>query len=154
MPKFRKKPVEIEAIQWNALGGHPEVEDVPVKIVFDRGENYFYVSGLGGESHRMSSFWLALNEEIAAKHGDALPFAYYEVKSGKEIVADTRPDLVEAYAKAAGWGERRPLPFGRIKTLEGTMSVQLGDWIIRGVKGELYACKPDIFAETYDLVEV
>lgn len=41
----------------------------------------------------------------------------------------------------------------RIKTLEGTMTADLGDWIIRGVKGELYPCKPDIFAATYDPVQ-
>ena len=40
-----------------------------------------------------------------------------------------------------------------IKTLEGTMHALPGDWIIRGVKGELYPCKPDIFAETYEAVE-
>jgi hypothetical protein len=39
-----------------------------------------------------------------------------------------------------------------IKTLEGTMTAGPGDWIIRGVKGEFYPCKPDIFAATYDLV--
>jgi hypothetical protein len=37
-----------------------------------------------------------------------------------------------------------------IHTLEGDMTAQPGDWIIRGVKGELYPCKPDIFAETYE----
>lgn len=37
-----------------------------------------------------------------------------------------------------------------IKTLEGDMRADLGDWIIKGVKGELYPCKPDIFAATYD----
>lgn len=37
-----------------------------------------------------------------------------------------------------------------IKTLEGTMRADLGDWIIRGVKGEFYPCKPDIFAATYE----
>lgn len=40
-----------------------------------------------------------------------------------------------------------------INTLEGTMTANSGDWIIRGVKGELYPCKPDIFAATYDAVE-
>lgn len=40
-----------------------------------------------------------------------------------------------------------------IPTLEGTMTAQVGDWIIRGVKGELYPCKPDIFAATYEAVE-
>jgi len=38
-----------------------------------------------------------------------------------------------------------------IKTLEGTMLATPGDWIIRGIKGELYPCKPDIFAMTYEL---
>ena len=39
-----------------------------------------------------------------------------------------------------------------IHTLEGTMRADLGDWIIRGVKGELYPCKPDIFEATYEAV--
>lgn len=39
-----------------------------------------------------------------------------------------------------------------ISTLEGTMIASHGDWIIRGVRGELYPCKPDIFAATYDPV--
>ncbi len=37
-----------------------------------------------------------------------------------------------------------------IKTPEGTMQGFVGDWIIRGVKGELYPCKPDIFEKTYE----
>jgi hypothetical protein len=37
-----------------------------------------------------------------------------------------------------------------IETLEGTMRAEVGDWIITGVKGERYPCKPDIFAATYD----
>lgn len=41
-----------------------------------------------------------------------------------------------------------------IKTLEGTMRADVGDWIIQGVKGELYPCKPDIFAATYEPVTV
>ena len=39
-----------------------------------------------------------------------------------------------------------------IPTLEGLMQAHEGDWIIRGVKGELYPCKPDIFALTYEPV--
>lgn len=41
---------------------------------------------------------------------------------------------------------------GMIDTLEGKHAVIPGDWIIRGVKGELYPCKPDIFEITYDPV--
>jgi hypothetical protein len=40
-----------------------------------------------------------------------------------------------------------------IETLEGTMMASPGDWIIRGVKGELYPCKPDIFEATYEPVD-
>lgn len=40
-----------------------------------------------------------------------------------------------------------------IPTLEGTMRAEPGDWIIRGVEGEFYPCKPGIFAETYEPVE-
>lgn len=39
-----------------------------------------------------------------------------------------------------------------VKTLEGNMKVDVGDYIIKGVKGELYPCKPDIFKQTYDEV--
>jgi hypothetical protein len=39
-----------------------------------------------------------------------------------------------------------------IDTLEGTMRANEGDWIIRGIKGEFYPCKPDIFAATYEAV--
>ena len=38
----------------------------------------------------------------------------------------------------------------RIETLEGTMRANKGDYIIKGVKGEFYPCKPDIFLMTYD----
>jgi len=40
-----------------------------------------------------------------------------------------------------------------IGTLEGNLEVSFDDWIIRGVQGEIYPCKPDIFAATYDKVE-
>ena len=58
------------------------------------------------------------------------------------------PDwLKEAYA-------RDEWTFGpdsiTIRTLEGEMRAEKGDWIIRGVQGELYPCKPDIFAATYE----
>ena len=40
-----------------------------------------------------------------------------------------------------------------VKTLEGNMLVSIGDYIIKGVNGELYPCKPDIFEETYEKAE-
>jgi len=41
-----------------------------------------------------------------------------------------------------------------IHTLEGYMRADKGDWIIRGIKGEFYPCKPDIFAATYEPADV
>lgn len=40
-----------------------------------------------------------------------------------------------------------------IHTLEGDMTAQAGDWIITGLRGEQYPCKPDIFEKSYELVE-
>lgn len=40
-----------------------------------------------------------------------------------------------------------------IKTLEGNMAASIGDYIIQGVNGELYPCKPDIFEKTYEVAE-
>jgi hypothetical protein len=40
-----------------------------------------------------------------------------------------------------------------IKTLEGTMIANIGDFVIKGVNGEFYPCKPDIFEKTYEKVD-
>lgn len=58
---------------------------------------------------------------------------------------------------AAFFGEQPVMGRGmdmsiQIKTLEGEMLAMPGDWIIRGIKGELYPCKPDIFDATYESV--
>ncbi len=39
-----------------------------------------------------------------------------------------------------------------IPTLEGDMETSIGDWVIKGVKGEFYPCKPDIFELTYERI--
>lgn len=43
-------------------------------------------------------------------------------------------------------------PYMYIETLEGTMKASVGDYIIKGVNGEFYPCKPDIFEKTYEEV--
>lgn len=68
----------------------------------------------------------------------------------------TAPDYTPAGMKL--WPDEkgyqpRDMSWGYIDTLEGRMHVQHGDWIITGVKGEKYPCKPDIFALTYELAE-
>ena len=53
------------------------------------------------------------------------------------------------------WGETLPehQKVILIATLEGEMTARVGDWIIKGVSGEFYPCKPDIFALTYESAE-
>jgi hypothetical protein len=46
----------------------------------------------------------------------------------------------------------KPIGGVLIDTLEGAMGACVGDWIIRGVQGEFYPCKPDIFEKTYERV--
>lgn len=50
--------------------------------------------------------------------------------------------------------EARGIAAAEINTLEGVMRADYGDFIIKGVKGEIYPCKPDIFAATYEPVPV
>ena len=74
-----------------------------------------------------------------------------------------KPIVVEAYRLEVGsivphWVERVSRrgsePWSLvIPTLEGDMTARTGDWIIRGVKGEVYPCKPDIFEATYEAVD-
>ena len=91
--KYRKKPVVIEAVQWNGCN----------------------------------------LEEIKELVGDSL---IYEISD-------------------AAWkvGKGAPAVYMEIKTLEGNHKCSIGDYIIKGVQGEFYPCKPDIFMQTYELVE-
>ena len=88
--KYRKKPVEIEAIKWN-------------------GENTDEVIEFCGE--------------------DNVGFCSFDKPDGNVHL------------------------LCQIATLEGAMTVNIGDYIIKGVKGEFYPCKPDIFEMTYEKCE-
>jgi len=46
------------------------------------------------------------------------------------------------------------LNYPNVKTLEGTMAVNVGDYLVKGVKGEIYPCKPEIFEMTYEPVSM
>jgi hypothetical protein len=113
MPKFRKKPVVIDAVNWNGctLG----LTNQPVDLSQPCGPNV----------HLEMPDWMP----------ECLP-----------------PLQTEALTRASvGVGQvSRFLDFLYIGTTEGVMAAAPGDWIIRGVKGEIYPCKPDIFAATYD----
>lgn len=61
--------------------------------------------------------------------------------------------LTNAIADGVVYWQGGDDPHYTIETMEGVMRANLLDWIIRGVKGELYPCKPDIFAATYEPAE-
>jgi len=90
MAKYRKKPVVVEAVQWNKDGNHPDVVEIPLSVL---------------ETIKDRSTAIGINE--------------------------------------CRW----------IGTLEGGHIVSPGDWIITGVAGEKYPCKPDIFEKTYEPVD-
>lgn len=54
---------------------------------------------------------------------------------------------------SVGLTSTKSIPTLKINTLEGVMDSIPGDFIIKGVKGEYYPCKPDIFKQTYEKVE-
>lgn len=51
-------------------------------------------------------------------------------------------------------GKGAPHVFMKIHTLEGDMDASVGDYIIKGVNGEFYPCKPDIFEKTYEVAKI
>jgi hypothetical protein len=59
----------------------------------------------------------------------------------------------EIWYLAESFWDKDDNPAILIPTLEGEMLATLGDWIIKGVNGEVYPCKDDIFKKTYELVE-
>lgn len=75
------------------------------------------------------------------------------------MMARKKPVVIEAWQNVLG---AEPVPEWLrdatpgvpiiIPTLEGDMRADVGDFIIRGVKGEVYPCKPDIFAATYEVL--
>jgi len=93
--QFRKKPVVIEATQWNKPGDHPAVK-----------------------------------------------MCYFS-EEGHVRWAPGFPPEMDIYGC-----QERPA----VRTLEGWHEVTAGDWIITGIIGEHYSCKPDIFEATYEAV--
>lgn len=79
----------------------------------------------------------------------------------KPVVIEARLVNREDWTDICSWGNEGLPPESNarifpdndglaIRTLEGTMHAFIGDWVIRGIKGEFYPCKPDIFDATYE----
>ncbi|MEK6249566.1 MAG: isochorismatase family protein, partial [Planctomycetales bacterium] len=77
-----------------------------------------------------------------------------------DMIYRKKPVEIEAFPWTSGcelpdWARNKLTEhegFAHIDTLEGIMAATPGDFIIRGIEGEVYACKPDIFGKTYELV--
>lgn len=65
----------------------------------------------------------------------------------QEAIADNKVNNIDAFLASAN-------EIIKIKTLEGVMSAKKGDWIIKGIEGEIYPCKDEIFKATYDFVNL
>ena len=110
--RYRKKPIEIEAVQWDST----DSTSLAIRE------------------------WVSGNDAVRVLDTDYLREAWdydlgaYRLANGKTVFAP--------------FGDRCLIVF----TLEGEMVAELDDWIIRGVQGEFYPCKPDIFAATYEAV--
>jgi hypothetical protein len=133
---FRKKPVVIAAAQWFQNGDHPADDSVPVR------------RKLPGQSGVTP-----IREQLGELVPDPTTGAESFLCEGNVVRYFRHPDVPGTrLCENEGCG-RTMHEHGWIDTLEGGHIVCPGDWIITGVKGEKYPCKPDVFAMTYDAVE-
>jgi hypothetical protein len=82
---------------------------------------------------------------------EAVQWTGLNLQEIKDFVGDKLK--YEIYDAAWQAGVAPPAVDMKIDTLEGEHIASKGDYIIKGIKGEFYPCKPDIFAKTYELVE-
>ena len=81
---------------------------------------------------------------------EAVQFNGFDQETGQVVLSDRPEWLVNEFGnRVLFFGEQDTLT---IQTLEGDMKASVGDFIIKGVEGEFYPCKPDIFEKTYEEV--
>jgi hypothetical protein len=122
--KYRKKPVEIEATQWFKNGDHP-LDYASEQTGYQNGR----LSNISAD-HRKANDW----------EGEVVRYFRHPAEA---FAGERKCEKCGTIMHLHGW----------IDTLEGGHIVCPGDWIITGVKGEHYPCKPDIFSMTYEPVE-
>jgi len=74
----------------------------------------------------------------------------YNATDREALSFDFREALCKPPCDQGGFRYDNGRALAHIDTLEGPIQVSDGDWIIRGVAGEFYPCKPDIFEQTYE----
>ena len=125
MSRYRKRPVVVEANQWFKNGDHP------CDYADDR-------EGFEDGTLRM---WSGAEAKALEWQGGVV--RYFRRPGIRDEATCVSSMPCKATMHDHGW----------IDTPEGGHTVCPGDWIITGVRGERYPCKPDIFAATYEPVE-
>lgn len=77
-----------------------------------------------------------MSREIKDRHGNIVDLSKKQMRRFRK-----KPITIEAFQTEEEL---------YIETLEGVMKANVGDWIIKGIKGEYYPCKPDVFWDTYE----
>lgn len=147
MAKYNRKNLSVEAEQYFHGKECKGVKVTVPEILFSRDGTYFYVTHTDGRD------WLSVDKKEDGKY-DALPFAFYEVKSGERKSLDSHPELVKLYLDA--FQIKPPQPYARIDrgAAKESIEVQEGDWIVYDSEQEKYsAFKPDIFEKLFEPAE-
>lgn len=120
--KYRKKPVEIEAMQWDRTENTFDAIDEWTEHVIERDDN--------GRPRKAACYFMLILDGWDDLARDVL---------GDEDVKSRRDEGWDAVV---------------YDSLHGTwVNVRENDWIIRGVQGEFYPCRADVFEQTYERVE-
>lgn len=174
MPKFRKRPIEVDAEQWFPGKAVPGVQLVGTKIHYSVDRSLYYVTRSGCQP----DCWLTVvpdpgevSAEDAAKASmfrqigqfrtpeDGVysrmkyPFAFNEVKSGPVEDLSEDATLFLDYAATCEW-LKNPGPTAFVTTIQGrNVEISPGEWVIAEPDGvHFYPCKADVFEATYEPV--
>lgn len=127
--KFRKKPVVIEAMQWDGTAATAESLWQWTRFVWTRHEN--------GNPKMVSTDFMVLGDDDS-----------YEVFGGWDEDYEPVPGNEVEQRIAEGYSA-----VIRDRLHATWVNVRTGDWIIKGIEGEFYPCRADVFAATYEAVD-
>jgi hypothetical protein len=171
------QPKEVKAVQWMKPGDFFTERDVYPQMIMSREGTYFYLS------HSMLNprEWIAVDPEKAPDNMQALPFAFWSLKSGEKIdlnfaqsdielsgFSEKQRDMIKRGLKSCGFNEQRVLelrPYGVLvqdafSYREGQRSQELstrivmhGEWIVQDALRTLTVCTDAVFKKLFSNAE-
>lgn len=175
MAKYVKKPIPVEAVEWQPGKEVAGVVEPKSYIVYSVDKSKYYYSRPGC----MSTCWLSVEKipgpasqenidkskgfgpfivQFKSPEGEVYcrwrwDFITWNIKSGdRSVNVDEKDDKFLDYGSVENWADKAE-PTAYIDTDTGRAKVKPGDFIITGVKGERYPCDRQIFLDSYDKVE-